>query len=393
MLTLPFLLLLAASATFEESYRAGLEALQSNHLGEARTNLENAANSRPDNAKVWLALAQTYWKLHESSKAEEAADKAARFSSGNPQVLNLLAIFYSETEAWPKACNAQSDYAATSSGDHAAVTRAMELCLQAHQPERAIRVAAGSRDSKTSADIHNLLGKAHGELNEADAADSEFRAAIELNPYDEQYHFDLASSLLRRQKFEAAIQVLQNARRNFNRSPQLELALGVACYGLRRYSEAAEAFERSIALSPNLEQPYLFLGKMMDQIPESVSRLMPLFESFEKAHPDNYAGYLLHAKALTAQSLEPRLSEALFRKASSLNPRAAEPHFELGVLLQKQRTFADAAREFENAAALDPADPATHYHLAQVYDRLGKRDAASAERERHARLMKTDPAR
>jgi tetratricopeptide (TPR) repeat protein len=95
----------------------------------------------------------------------------------------------------------------------------------------------------------------------------------------------------------------------------------------------------------------------------------------------------LHAKALMAQSPDAELPETLLRKACSLNDQAAEPHFQLGVVLQRERKFADAAREFEGAAARDPADSATHYHLAQVYDRLGKRDAAVAERERHARLM------
>ena len=67
----------------------------------------------------------------------------------------------------------------------------------------------------------------------------------------------------------------------------------------------------------------------------------------------------------------PDLSASLLKKASSLNPDIAEPHFELGVLLQRQRKFDAAAQEFERAAALEPSDPAVHYRLAQVYDRLG----------------------
>jgi len=47
----------------------------------------------------------------------------------------------------------------------------------------------------------------------------------------------------------------------------------------------------------------------------------------------------------------------------------------------------EAAREFETAAQLDPTDPATHYRLARVYDRLGKPEAANKEREQHAKLV------
>jgi Tfp pilus assembly protein PilF len=118
-----------------------------------------------------------------------------------------------------------------------------------------------------------------------------------------------------------------------------------------------------------------------------------LFENFERAHPQSYAGYLLHAKTLAAQSTDPELTASLLKKASSLNPDIAEPHFELGVLLQRQRKFDAAAQEFERAVALDPSDPAVHYRLAQIYDRLGKREAANKERERHAQLMEAGQRR
>jgi tetratricopeptide (TPR) repeat protein len=309
------ILLLAASTSFDESYRAGLRALQQNRLEEARRNLESASKAAPENGRVWLALAQTYWKLQESGKANEAAERAAKLGAHDAQVLRLLTVFYAET--------------------------------------------------------------------------GQYQAAIRLNPYEESNYFTFANRLLQQQKFEPAIEILLAGKRNFDKSAQIELALGVAYYGLRRYTDAATAFQRTISLAPDIEQPYLFLGKMLDQIPDKAPELSPLFESYEKAHPQSYAGYLVHAKALIAQSAEPELAERLLKKASSLNGDAAEPHYELGALLQRARKWDDAAVEFERAAALEPSDPATHYHLAQVYDRLGKRDAAAAERERHARLMET----
>jgi Flp pilus assembly protein TadD len=50
--------------------------------------------------------------------------------------------------------------------------------------------------------------------------------------------------------------------------------------------------------------------------------------------------------------------------------------------------FADAAAEFERAVALSPSDAAAHYRLARDYDRIGKREAAQREREKHAQLVK-----
>ncbi len=378
---------LAASATFEESYRAGLQALQQNHLADARTNLENAAKAEPRKGRVWLALAQTYWKLQESDHANQAAQTAGRLAAGDAQILKLLAVFYSETGQWRKAGDVQVDYAAAAPNDVEAIPQAIESYLRAREPARVIRMGTDVHGWEERADIRDLLGRAYSDLNRPGPAAVEFQAAIRLKPYQESYRFDYANSLLQRQKFEPAIQVLQDARRTFDKSAQLELALGVAYYGLRRYSEAATAFQRTISLSPDIQQPYLFLGKMLDQIPDKLPELTRLFEKLEQEQPQSYAGYLLHAKALLAQASDPQLSEALLKKACSLNDKIAEPHFELGVLMQREHHFAEAAREFESAAALAPADPATHYHLAQVYDRLDKPDAARAERKRHAALM------
>jgi len=314
------MVLFAAAATFEESYRAGLQALQQNRLPEAKTELEAATKLKPDSGGAWLALAQTYRKLQDAADAERAADRAARLVANQPAMLRLLAAFYSEGRQWEKA-------------------------------------------------------------------DAEFQAAIRSSPYDESLAFDYAQSLLSRQRFDAALVVLVAARKNFDKSAQIELALGVSYYGLRRYREAAASFERTIALAPDVEQPYVFLGKMLDQIPDRVPRLVGVFADYAKRHPESGAACLLHAKALLAQSPGSSEPEGLLRRAAALDARLAEAHSLLGALLQQQHRFRDAGSEFEIAAKLAPEDAATYYHLAQIYDRLGLAAQAQTARARHAELM------
>jgi Flp pilus assembly protein TadD len=287
------LLFLAAAPTFDESFRSGLLALQRNDLPAAQSNLETAAKLAPTNGRVWVALSQTYWKLHETTKAEAAANKATQLAPNDPAVLQSLAIFYFET----------------------------------------------------------------------------------------------AQPLLEHEKFAEAIAILEAAKAKLGSNAQLELALGVAYYGLRRFDDAAAAFLRTIAAAPELDQPYVFLGKMLDEVPNRLPEITARFEAYEAAHPASYTGYLLHAKALNAQSLDPETAAALLRKSITLNDGDASAHFELATLLDRKQQFADAAREFERAAALDPSDPATHYRLARVYDRLGQHTAAQAERDQHAKLV------
>lgn len=290
----------ASPATFDEAYRAGLTALQHNDLEAAKSNLESAARLQPNNGRVWVALAQTYWKLQQPGAAETAASKAFHFSPKDPLVTQSLGIYYSEA----------------------------------------------------------------------------------------------AQSLLLKEDFTGAVAVLRQAAGKLKQDPQVELMLGVSYYGLRRFNEAAEAFLSTIALSPDTAQPYIFLGRMLDQIPERLPEVTKLFAAFEKTHPSNYLGYFLHAKALNAQFLEPEAARQLLQRSIALSDHDAAAHFELGMLLDRMHRFSDAAEELERAASLDPSDPATHYRLARLYDRLNKPEQAAIERERHAKLTQAqDSAR
>ncbi len=325
-MTLALLLFLAASATFEESFRAGLLALQRNDLSAAQTNLEAAAKLAPNDGRVWIGLAQTYWKQKVNVKADAAAAKAESLAPRDPLVQRSLAIFYGESGRGLKAAEAQARYSALVPQDAQARERAESLFFEAAQP------------------------------------------------------------LLREGKFAEAIPVLTSGTKLLKDSAQLELALGVAYYGLRRFDDAAGAFLRTIAIAPGTDQPYVFLGKFLDQIPARLPEVTKRFVEYETANPSNAAGYVLHAKALNVQSIEPEAARALLEKALASDERNAAAHFELGAMFDRTRQYEDAARELERAAELAPADAATHYRLARVYDRLGKPEAAQAERDLHAKL-------
>ncbi|MGI8991004.1 MAG: tetratricopeptide repeat protein [Bryobacteraceae bacterium] len=335
---LPLLLIALSTAddgtSYEKPFRAGLILLQQNQLAEAQATLSTAARLAPRNGRVWMGLAQTYWKLHEASNAKSAAEKAFQFASTDPVVLRGLAIYYSESKQAVKAAEMQARYAAANPRDPDALAAAASLYLEAVQP------------------------------------------------------------LLKSEKFSEAIEILRRAKSVMGENPQIDLALGVACYGLRRFDEAAAQFLSVIRAAPEIEQPYLFLGKMLDQIPDRLPEVMSRFVSFEKANPADYRGYLLHAKALEAQAIEPEAARALLERSIAMNVADASAHFELATLLERRKLLKEAAREFERAAALDPSDAATHYRLSRVYERLGDSEGAAAERERHAALTRAqDSAR
>jgi tetratricopeptide (TPR) repeat protein len=381
-----FLLFQNPAPTFEQTFRNGLVALERGDLAAARIDLEGARQSQPGNARVWAALAQTYRRLHESAAAEAAADRAEKLGGKDPAVLHSLSLYHSEAESFARAAALEARYAALAPQDRDAISRVMGLYLRAKQPKSAIEAAHGLAGWETRADIRNLLGKAYALDEQFDRAANELHEAMRLSPYDEAVIFDAADLSLRLEKFDAAISVLIEGRKQFDKSPQIELALGVAYYGLRRFPESIDQFLKTIALAPDVEQPYIFLGKVLDQAGERLPEITARFVQFEQDKPRNYLGYLLQAKALRAQGSESADPEPLLRKSMALDARQWETHFELALSLEAKRNMDGAAKELETAIELNPKEPLLHYRLARIYDRLGKPDLARAERELHKAL-------
>jgi Flp pilus assembly protein TadD len=318
------LLLAGTSQSFDSVYRAGLIALGQNNLAEAETNLETAAKLSPSNGRVWAALAETWTKLGKTNDADGAAQKAESFGADDPLVTHALALYYSQSSRPLKAAQLESKYAAANSSDTGAKQRAGE------------------------------------------------------------WYFAAAEPVLKQQRFAEALAILEPAHTQLPQDAQIQLALGVAYYGLRRFDEAAAQFLKTIDLAPEERQPYVFLGKMIDQAPAALADAGPRFAAYRKAHPDDELGYLLEAR-----NAEPQRARELLHRAIELAPNDAAAHLELGVLEERTQRFSEAAAELERAAALDASDPVTHYHLARVYDRLGRADRARAERETHAKLIVT----
>jgi tetratricopeptide (TPR) repeat protein len=217
------------------------------------------------------------------------------------------------------------------------------------------------------------------------------RKAAEASPKQEQAHFQLAQALLGMQRFDEAAQALTASLEELPTSAQLHLALGVARYGQRRFVEAIDAFLRTIELQPEVEQPYVFLGKILDHAGERLPDIERATTAFLKQTPENGNANLVHAKVLQRKAeVDLEAVETHLRKAVR-STSSWEARFELGVLLARKREYTQAAEELTAAIQLKADEPAPHYHLARVYDRIGKPEQAAEQRAIHASLTSKTP--
>ncbi len=246
-----------------------------------------------------------------------------------------------------------------------------------------------SQPATQTASAHEHLGRQYEASGALDKAAAEYEQAVGLSPYEESYYFEAAHVRLLQQQFDAAVKILERGCKVFDKSAQLTLALGVAYYGERRFPEAADAFLRTIAIAPEVQQPYVFLSRMLDQTTTKLPQILPRFEAWAAANPNNAQAQFVYAKGLDASGSDPAKVEQLLRDSIRLKGDQWESHFELGVLLEKQRRFSDAAPELERSAAINPNEAGVRYHLARVYDRLGQSEKANEQREVHKRLTES----
>jgi Flp pilus assembly protein TadD len=379
----------AQGSSFDDELRRGLLALK-NNPAEAREPLEHASQLQPRNARVWAALAQAYLGTKQTDLAKSAAQRAESLGADDPVVQHTLAMFFSETGDFPRAADMERRFASSKIADPQAAARAAKLSLQAGDPKQAMVWAQAALAHADSAELHHLLGIAAEADRQPETAFIELHKAVDLSPYDESLQFDLGQALLRHGDFAAALEVFDAARKRFAKSAQIELAYGVAAYGQRKFHDSIAAFLHVTELDPSIEQPYVFIGKILENADDLMPQVLARYAAWTAAEPGNYLAWFLHAKALEASAGDPAISITELHRSIAINPNFWESHLELGIVLMQREQWQDAASELSRAIALDNTKPAPHFQLARAYKQLGKRDEAQAELAEFKRLSASE---
>ncbi len=376
----------AAPKQAEILLRRGLVDLEQNRFPSARQHLEQASLLDARNPYIWGALARAYWKLGDRMSASRAAASAENLGAANGDVAHLLAAYFSEAGDVKRAAQFARIHARSGAADAETLAGAASLSLEAGEPREGLPFAEQAAKSDPSSRNRNLLGRIQISSGDASGGIANLAAAWNADPKNAEYCFEYAQALLRRGDFPAAAGALEQGSKSHPGNAQLRLALGVARYGQRRFEDAIDSFLKTIALDPAVEQPYLFLGRMLDQAGPRLDEITARYRAWHAKEPANFRSSLLLAKALAAGGGETAEIEKLLRQSIASNADDWESHYELGLLLVKQRQFPQAAEELARSAALNPREALPHYHLARVYDRLGEAEKAAAERKLHAEL-------
>ena len=186
-------------------------------------------------------------------------------------------------------------------------------------------------------------------------------AVLRTVPADDPAFFaaevERAETLIAAGREEAALEVLQALTRSAPDRPEVWAALGDTNRRMERFADAAEAYDRAIAIA---DAPDWFLHYA---------------RGIARERSDDWDG-----------------GEADFRRALELNPDQPNVLNYLGYgLVEQRRNLDEALGMIERAVAARPNDGYITDSLAWVLYRLGRAEEAVAPMERAVELMPRDP--
>lgn len=321
---------------------------------DARKQVESATKANPGSYEIQIDAARFYMQSGDHTSAIPHLQKATNLAPG--KILPWIALGDAATLSGHFTLAAQAyQHARTIEPQNADLARGQSqlLILQKKFNEARILLETSlllhPHDIETSAALGNL----YLVLNKPRKAIETLQPASILHPDRADIHLLLGEALERDLRLEAAITEMRAA---VNIEPRMVEAwgrLGLYLINLTRYKEAREPLEHALALEPNEGHYYWALGDSY------------LLDTTDHANLDKAVE--LYRIALKH---DPKNDKALYSFAMALTRRGNKQDLEEAIQLLKR------------LISINPIDTNAEYKLAETYQRIGKPQEARLHRAR-----------
>jgi len=250
----------------------------------------------------------------------------------------------------------------------------------------------------------------------------ELQAALRVNPYQGEWHYNLGLTLDAMGRYDEAVEAFKSALEHHGRDPEILINLGVDSLRLHKATEAVRYFEQAQELDSDNEASFYHRISAYAQLGDhEQAELMfymacQLNEHSPHAH-FNLAGSLLdrhevdhaiacldkvrkqepdfpdvNARLGEAYSIKGQLDRACraYRRQLRLDPGDTQTLMALGELLTQMDRPVEAAEKFRRVTELDPTHVGAHFALGDLALRSHDLDSAQMSFELVLRL---NPAR
>jgi tetratricopeptide (TPR) repeat protein len=234
---------------------------------------------------------------------------------------------------------------------------------------------------KPNAEADRLVRHAqrHLQAGQIEQAVAPLVRAAQLAPDRPTIFADLGKAFLVTRRLPEAINCLRRSIALLPGVAATHHALGLALEQIGDAGAALAAHRRATELSPKLAEAHGRVGDLLlgrGRREEAVQA----YESAFAAAPGTTYGLLCGAKAMSLQD-RPREAEQRLRRLIARDGKSAEAHLVLGLLLNEDGRFDEAAASFERSLALSPLQATAHHGL------VSSRRLTEADRPLLARIV------
>jgi len=369
---------------FLSLYGLGVSFLLDNQPGAALNPFDNALKISPHDPALLASLLQAQLELKQPSQAAGTLARLdGQLNKEDPQRMKLAAMLAGEG-AYQLAIQQFQRLRETYPGSYELTYNLALAYHRAGENDQAAGLLTSLLKSKDDAELEDLLGDIEESRGNQSRSGAAFRRAAELDPQNEEYRYDYARSLVLASSLSEAMDFFKTATRDFPGSVRMWLGWGATYYLAGNYAGAVQTFLRAAEVAPQAPRVYYLLGRAYDAagpLQDSIARQFAdyLAKQPQDAWAEYFYGRILVIRGQQSSPEDLEQARQHLARAITLDPRLAEPHAELGGLLEKADQLTAARRELERAVELDPSSSSAFYKLAELYRRLGE-----SERERKA---------
>jgi tetratricopeptide (TPR) repeat protein len=383
----------------ELSHQRGLAQtlMAEEKFSDALAVYQKLADLMPDDADVYLRIAQIYREMHQLDHAEESLLKARQYAPGSLEVMYNEAMLYQAQGRYDDAIRVLSDAITGVKGQSAVLpSRRRSLAIlyqelgQLYKERQNYQAAIftfnelGHLGDEEDRRARLLIMDTYRTAKDLPKALQSGREALVKYPNDPAIRSSQALLLGENEQTDEAVKMLRVQLTKSDADRDTYLNIAQVFERAKRYKEAEDAAHAAEILPGrprDNEMVWFVLGAIYER-QKFFDRAEDQFKKALAVNPKNgsvlnYYGYMLG-------DLGQRLDEAadLVQRALREEPYNGAYLDSMGWIYYKQNKLGDAEATLRKAVERDSHDPTIHSHLGDVYAKLGRSELAAAEWEK-----------
>lgn len=244
------------------------------------------------------------------------------------------------------------------------------------KPDEAIGpLNRAARDPSLAAEAQFLLGASYFEARQYQKAIARLEG-LERSAHAERalYMLEESNRLLNHEA--QAREAFRELNRRFPDSAWTHFLMATAYENQQQWDVAIKEYQKALKADPTIPNASFAIGYIywreqnMDAAREWLGK-----EAARGCHA--LSNFYLGEIAQRNQNLTS--AERFYRESLRCDSSLADAHARLGILLARLKRYRESIAQLKEAVRLQPANSASHYHLAVVYRELGRKAEADAE--------------